>query len=78
MSENQQYSLFTELTDRESATVSGASFSVGIGDFKGHSSKINDSNANNAENKILFGLPKSGQFYIYDPTRARPFKTLVV
>ncbi|MGL5060432.1 MAG: secretion protein HlyD [Microcoleus sp.] len=78
MSHNQQNSLFTELTDRESATVSGASMSCGIGVFKGSSSQINDANATDAGKEILFTLPKSGQFYIYDPTRSRPFKTLVV
>ena len=78
MSENQQDSLFAELTDRESAAVSGASMNGGSGVLRGSSSKTYGAKDSNPEPKILFWVPNSGQFYIYEPNRARPYKTLVV
>ncbi|MEG3900052.1 MULTISPECIES: secretion protein HlyD [unclassified Microcoleus] len=67
MSKNQQDSLFTELTDRESATVSGGSITSGV------------SGANSSDGlNMLFFLPQPSQLYLYDPSRARPYKTLVV
>jgi len=74
MPENPQDSLFTELTDRESAAVSGASIS---GCVSRASSTDNTTNSDQGT-QSLFLLPNSSQFYIYDPTRARPYKTLVV
>jgi hypothetical protein len=74
MPENPQGSLFTELTDRESAAVSGASIS---GCVSGASSTYGTTNSDQGT-QSLFLLPNSRQFYIYDPTRARPYKTLVV
>ncbi|MEG4252193.1 MULTISPECIES: secretion protein HlyD [unclassified Microcoleus] len=70
MSENQQGSLFTEVADRESATVSGGSITSGSG-FSGANSSSDDLN-------MLFFLPQPSQLYLYDPRRALPYKTLVV
>ncbi|AFZ08013.1 secretion protein HlyD [Oscillatoria nigro-viridis PCC 7112] len=63
MSENQQGSLFIELTDRESATVSGGSITSG--------------NSSSDDLNMLFFLPPN-QLYLYDPNSHRPYKTLVV
>jgi hypothetical protein len=77
MSENQQNSLFTELTDAESATVSGASISSGVNGM-GNNSNI-DATKNNSDGvNMLFFVPQPGQLYMYDPNRQRPYKTLVV
>lgn len=78
MPENLQDSLFTELTDRESAAVSGASITGGFSGRGGVFSNTDDTNSSDEGTQIIFLLPNSGQFYIYDPTRARPYKTLVV
>ncbi len=78
MTKNYQDSLFTELTDAESATVSGGSITNGISDSN---SDINsDININRSGQGIntLFFVPQPGQLYIYDPIRQRPYKTLVV
>ena len=78
MMKNYQDSLFTELTDAESATVSGGSITNGISDSN---SDINsDMNLNGSSEGInmLFLVPPSSQIYMYDPSRARPYKTLVV
>ncbi|MEG4803300.1 secretion protein HlyD [Microcoleus sp. ARI1-B5] len=74
MPDNQQDSLFTELTDRESATVSGGSITSGIGGANSNSDTKNSSNGVNT----LFFLPQPSQLYLYDPSRDRPYKTLVV
>ena len=78
MSGSQDDSLFTELTDRESAAVSGASLNSGSGVFRGSSSKTYGAKDSEPNPKLLFWVPNSGQFYIYDPNRARPYKTIVV
>ena len=75
MSENQQDSLFTELTDRESATVSGGSITSGVSGANSHSETDNSSSY---DLNMLFFLPQPSQLYLYDPSRARPYKTLVV
>ncbi|MEG4944698.1 secretion protein HlyD [Microcoleus sp. F4-D5] len=69
MSENQQGSLFIELTDRESTTVSGGSITSG-----------NSSGGNRSSDDLnmLFFLPQPNQLYLYDPNSHRPYKTLVV
>ena len=74
MSDNQQDSLFTELTDRESATVSGGNITSGISSDNSNSDTDNSSNGVN----MLFFLPQPSQLYLYDPSRSRPYKTLVV
>ena len=68
MSKNQQDSLFTELSDRESATVSGGSIISGVSSANSSSDGLN----------MLLFLPQPSQLYLYDPSRARPYKTLVV
>ena len=78
MTRNYQKSLFTELTDAESATVNGGSVINGI---SGSNSDINsDININGSSQglNMLFFVPQPGQLYMYDPSRARPYKTLVV
>ena len=78
MTRNYQNSLFTELTDAESATVNGGSVINGI---SGSNSDINgDINMNGSSQglNMLFFVPQPGQLYMYDPSRARPYKTLVV
>jgi hypothetical protein len=74
MPKNQQPSLLTELTDRESATVSGGSISSGV---SGANSNSETENSSRDGATMLFFLPPS-QLYLYDPNRARPYKTLVV
>lgn len=74
MSGNQQHSLFTELTDRESATVSGGSITSGVS--SPNSSKTDNSSSDGLN--MLFFLPPPSQLYLYDPSRDRPYKTLVV
>ena len=78
MTRNYQNSLFTELTDAESATVNGGSVINGI---SGSNSDINgDININGSSQglNMLFFVPQPGQLYMYDPSRQRPYKTLVV
>ena len=78
MTRNYQNSLFTELTDAESATVNGGSVINGI---SGSNSDINsDININGSSQglNMLFFVPQPGQLYMYDPSRARPYKTLMV
>jgi len=75
MLENQQDSLFTELTDAESATVSGASITGGV---SGMSSNSDASNISGYGINTLLFVPQPGQLYMYDPNRQRPYKTLVV
>lgn len=78
MTKNHQDSMFTEITDAESATVSGGGITNGISDSN---SDINsDININGSSEGInmLFLVPPSSQLYMYDPSRARPYKTLVV
>ena len=74
MPKNIQGSLFTELTDRESATVSGGNITSGISSDNSNSDTDNSSNGVN----MLFFLPQPSQLYLYDPSRSRPYKTLVV
>jgi len=74
MSDNQQESFFTELNDRESATVSGGSTTSGVSLNNSNSATENSSNGIN----MLFFLPQPSQLYLYDPSRDRPYKTLVV
>ncbi|MEG4229001.1 secretion protein HlyD [Microcoleus sp. N9_B2] len=75
MPENLQDSLFTELTDRESATVSGGSITSGL-----NGANTNSNSANSSINgvNLLFFIPQPSQLYLYDPMRDRPYKTLVV
>ncbi|MEG4392003.1 secretion protein HlyD [Microcoleus sp. BROC3] len=68
MSENQQNSLFIELSDRESATVSGGSITSGVSGANSSSDDLN----------MLFFLPQPSQLYQYNPNDYRPYKTLVV
>lgn len=75
MPKNYQDSLFTELTDAESATVSGASM---IGGVSGISSNSDTSNISGDGINMLLFIPQPGQLYMYDPNRQRPYKTLVV
>ena len=78
MTKNYQDALFTQLTDAESATVSGGSLTNGI---SGNNGDINsDININRSSDGInmLFFVPQPGQLYMYDPIRQRPYKTLVV
>jgi len=75
MSVNQQDSLFTELTDRESATVSGGSITSGV---SGANSNTETDNSSSYNLNMLFFLPQPSQFYLYDPSRDRRYKTLVV
>lgn len=75
MFKNQQNSLFTELTDAESATVSGGNRSSGVTDIDINSDASN-SNADDI-NTLLF-VPDISQLYMYDPSRQRPYKTIVV
>ena len=75
MSKNQQPSLFTELTDQESATVSGGSITSGV---SGANSNSETENSSRDGVTMLFFLQQPSQFYLYDPNRARPYKTLVV
>jgi len=74
MPENQQNSFFTELTERESATVSGGSPTSGVSSNNSNSGSENSSNDLN----MLFFMPQPSQLYLYDPNRSRPYKTLVV
>ena len=78
MTKNHQNSLFTELTDAESATVNGGAVINGI---SGSNSDINsDININGSSQGLntLFFVPQPGQLYMYDPIRQRPYKTWVV
>ncbi len=75
MPKNQPHSFFTELTDRESATVSGGSISSGV---SGANSNSEAGNSSRDGATMLFFLPPPSQFYLYDPSRNRPYKTLVV
>ncbi|MEG3860961.1 secretion protein HlyD [Microcoleus sp. herbarium12] len=74
MSDNQQESLFTELNDRESASVSGGSASSSVSSGNANSAMKNSTNSLN----MLFFIPQPSQLYLYDPNRDRPYKTLVV
>jgi len=74
MPKNQPHSFFTELTDGESATVSGGSISSGV---SGANSNSETENSRDGAT-MLFFLPPPSQFYLYDPSRNRPYKTLVV
>lgn len=75
MLENLQNSLFTELTEAEAATVSGASMTPGV---SGNSHKSDASNNTGNGLNLLFFVPQPGELYMYEPTRQRPYKTLVV
>jgi hypothetical protein len=75
MPKNQPHSLFTELTDRESATVSGGSITSGV---SGANCNSQAGNSSRDGATMLFFLPQPSQFYLYDPSRDRPYKTLVV
>ena len=75
MPKNQPHSFFTELTDRESATVSGGSITSGV---SGANCNSQTENSSRDGATLLFFLPKPSQFYLYDPSRNRPYKTLVV
>jgi len=75
MPKNQLPSLFTELTDRESGTVSGGSITSGV---SGANSNSETENSSRDGATMLFFLPPPSQFYLYDPNRNRPYKTLVV
>ena len=78
MTKNYQDSLFTELTDAESATVSGGSITNGISDSNSDINSDIDINSSSQGINMLFLVPHSSQLYMYDPSRARPYKTLVV
>ncbi|MEG4068417.1 secretion protein HlyD [Microcoleus sp. Pol11C2] len=73
MSENQQGSLFIEVTDGESATVNGGSITSGVSGAKNNSETDNSSSYGL---NMLFFLPEPSQLYLYNPRR--PYKTLVV
>ena len=75
MPKNQAHSFFTELTEGESATVSGGSITSGVRGANSHSETENSSRDGAT---MLFFLPQPSQFYLYDPSRNRPYKTLVV
>ena len=75
MPENKQNSLFTELTDRESGTVSGGSITSGFSSANGNSETENSSSTGV---NTLFFVPQPSQLFLYDPIRLRPYKTLVV
>ena len=75
MPKNQPHSLFTQLTDRESATVSGGSITSGV---SGANTNSETENSSRDGATMLFFLPPPSQFYLYDPSRNRPYKTLVV
>ena len=75
MPKNLPHSFFTELTDRESATVSGGSITSGV---SGANSNSETENSSRGGATMLFFLPPPSQFYLYDPSRNRPYKTLVV
>jgi hypothetical protein len=75
MPKNQQPSLFTELADRESATVSGGNITSGVSGANSHSETENSSSY---DLNMLFFRPQPSQLYLYDPSRNRPYKTLVV
>ncbi|WP_293148130.1 MULTISPECIES: secretion protein HlyD [unclassified Microcoleus] len=75
MPDNQQNSLFTELTDRESGTVSGGSTTSGFSSYNSNSDTKNSSS--NGVNTLFF-VPQPSQLFLYDPIRNRPYKTLVV
>jgi len=75
MPKNQPPSFFTELTDPESATVSGGSISSGV---SGANCNSKTENSSRDGVNMLFFLPQPSQFYLYDPIRDRPYKTLVV
>ena len=78
MTRNYQNSLFTELTDAESATVNGGSVINGISGSNGDiNSDININGSSQGLNTLFF-VPQPGQLYIYDPIRQRPYKTLMV
>ncbi|MBE9188394.1 secretion protein HlyD [Microcoleus sp. LEGE 07076] len=71
MPENQHNLLFTELTERESATVSGGSITSGANSNSETEKASNDLN-------MLFFVPQPNQLFLYDPSRSRPYKTLIV
>jgi hypothetical protein len=75
MPKNQPHSFFTELTERESATVSGGSITSGV---SGPNCNSQAGNSSRDGATMLFFLPQPSQFYLYDPSRNRPYKTLVV
>ncbi|MEG4054718.1 MULTISPECIES: secretion protein HlyD [unclassified Microcoleus] len=75
MSENQQGSLFIEVTDGESATVNGGNITSGVSGAKSNSETDNSSREGLT---MLFFLPQPSQLYLYDPSRDRPYPTLVV
>ncbi|MEG4215570.1 secretion protein HlyD [Microcoleus sp. Pol14C6] len=75
MSENQQGSLFIEVTDGESATVNGGNITSGVSAVKSNSETDNSSSYGL---NMLFFLPPPSQLYLYDPNSHRPYKTLVV
>lgn len=75
MSENPQNSLFIEVTDGESATVNGGSITSGVSGAKSNSETDNSISDGLT---MLFFLPQPSQLYLYDPSRHRPYKTLVV
>ncbi|MEG4282383.1 secretion protein HlyD [Microcoleus sp. A006_D1] len=75
MSDNQQESFFTELNDRESATVSGGSITSGFS--IGNTDSATENSTSDRLN-MLFFVPQPSQLYLYDPMRDRPYKTLVV
>lgn len=75
MPKNQPHSFFTELTDGESATVSGGSITSGV---SGANSNSETENSSRDGATMLFFLQPPSQFYLYDPSRNRPYKTLVV
>ena len=78
MTKNHQDSLFTELTDAESATVSGGGITNGISDIKGDINSDININGSSEGINMLFLVPPSSQLYMYDPSRSRPYKTVMV
>ncbi len=78
MTKNYQDSLFTELTDAESATVNGGGITNGISEINGDINSDININGSSEGINMLFFVPPSSQFYMYDPSRSRPYKTVMV
>ena len=78
MMKNYQDSLFTELTDAESATVNGGSITNGSSEINGDINSDININGSSEGINMLFLVPPSSQLYMYDPSRTRPYKTIVV
>ena len=74
MPDNQQKSLFAELTDLESRTVSGGSITSGFS-----SAHSNSEPKNSSRNAVttLFCVPPPRQLLLSDPLSLRPYNPLL-